>query len=535
MAEYKIYDEMKKIMLPLAFLSFTGLFAQSKPQQQPNILFILADDLGWSDLQCTGSRYYESPHIDRIARQGVRFTQGYAACQVSSPSRASILTGKFAARHGITNWIGEASGEKWRETGRHSKLLPADYVHQLPASETTLPEVLRKNGYRTFFAGKWHLGGEGSLPEDHGFEINIGGFEGGSPPGGFFSPYKNPMLTDGPNGENLSIRLANETATFIETHTKRNPEQPFFAYLSFYAVHSPIQTTEKNWRYFSEKAVNTQPEDEAFLVDRTMPVRQVQDNPVYAGLIKQMDDAVGVVLEQLEKLGLDKNTIVIFTSDNGGVSSGDAFSTGNLPLRGGKGRQWEGGLRVPLLFRFPACENPGTTCDAPVTGADFFPTLLDMAGITLLPEQHQDGVSIKPLLEGKTIVPRSLYWHYPHYGNQGGEPSSIIRDGDWKLIHYYEDGRKELYNLRMDQSEMEPLNAQFPERVDFLSKKLTDWLTEVHVQYPVADPDYDPIKEAAYKKQQQIVLKQRLENQRKQMFKPDYKPNDDWWGSATID
>jgi len=525
---------MNRLILPLACLSVTGVYSQSKTQQQPNFLFILADDLGWGDLNCTGSTYYESPHIDRIARKGVNFTQGYAACSVSSPSRASIMTGKFAARHGITSWIGDPSGEEWRGTGRHSKLLPAEYLRALPSAETTLPEVLRENGYRTFIAGKWHLGGEDSTPEDHGFDINIGGYASGSPRGGYFSPYQNPKLTDGPKGENLSMRLAKETASFIETHTKSNKKQPFFVYLAFYAVHSPIETTEQNWRYFRDKAVKEEVADEGFIIDRTLPVRQYQDNPVYAGLLKQMDDAVGVVLNKLEELGLDKNTIIVFTSDNGGVSSGDAFATSNLPLRGGKGRQWEGGLRVPVLVQYPGCKNQGTNCDVPVTGADFYPTFLEMAGIPLIPEQHQDGVSIKPLLEGKNIAARPLYWHYPHYGNQGGEPSSIIREGDWKLIHYYEDRRNELYNLRMDVTETEPLNAQYPEKVDFLSKKLSVWLTEVNAVYPLADPDYDPVKEAAYKKQQQTVRKQQLEAQRKRMLSPDYKPNADWWGS-TID
>ena len=522
-------------ILPLACLSFTSIYAQSKVVQKPNIIFILADDLGWNDLSCTGSPYYESPNIDRIAQKGIRFTQAYAACQVSSPSRASILTGKFPARHGITDWIGAAAGETWRKQGRYSKLLPAEYVHQLPSSEITLPEILRENGYRTFFAGKWHLGGKGSYPEDHGFDINVGGFEAGSPPGGYFSPYNNPKLSDGPKGENLSMRLATETTSFIETHTKSKKKQPFFVYLSFYAVHAPIETTEKNWRYFREKAVKEKPEEEGFKVDRTLPVRQVQDNPVYAGLIKQMDDAIGVVLNKLEELGLDKNTIIIFTSDNGGVSSGDAFATCNLPLRGGKGRQWEGGLRVPAIIQYPECKKQGTTCNVPVIGTDFYPSLLDMVGLPLIPEQHRDGVSVKPLLEGKTIAPRCLYWHYPHYGNQGGEPSSIIRDGDWKLIHYYEDGRNELYNLRIDETESEPLNAQYPEKADLLGKKISVWLTEMKALYPIADPEYDPVKEAAYKRQQQTVRKHQLEMQRKQMLSSDYQPNNDWWGSATTD
>jgi len=526
---------MKRTSL-LVGLSLTALSSVAAREKQPNILFILADDLGWRDLSCTGSDYYESPNIDRIAHNGINFTQGYAACQVSSPSRASIMTGKFTARHGITNWIGEATGENWRRLGRHSKLLPAEYVRQLPLEDTTLPEALRQHGYKTFMAGKWHLGGEGSFPEDHGFDINIGGHEAGSPPGGYFTPYKNPKMEDGPKGENLSIRLATETASFIEEHTKRNKKQPFFAYLSFYAVHAPLETTEQNWRYFRDKAAGNGVAEEGFAVDRTLAVRQQQDNPVYAGLIRQMDDAVGLVLNKLEELGLDKNTIIVFTSDNGGVSSGDAYATSNLPLRGGKGRQWEGGFRVPLLMQYPGCKEPGSTCDVPVTGADFFPTFLEMAGLPLLPEQHVDGVSIRPLLlEGQTIVPRALYWHYPHYGNQGGEPSSVIRDGDWKLIHYYEDNRDELYNLRIDPTEMEPLNAQYPDKVDYLGKKLAVWLTDVDARFPVPDPQYNPEKEAAYKHQQQTQVKERLEKQRKEMLNSHYRPNADWWGSSTID
>ena len=237
---------MKFVTLSLLATALTvggNAAEQARSSKQPNILFILADDFGWRDLACTGSRYYESPNIDGIARNGVRFTQGYAACQVSSPSRASIMTGKFTARHGITNWIGEGSGEEWRKMGRHSKLLPAQYVWQLPKEDITLPEALKAHGYKTFMAGKWHLGGEGSYPEDHGFDINIGGHEAGGPyPGGYFAPYGNPKMKEGPDGENLSMRLAHETASFIETHTRRNKKQPFFAFLSFYAVHAPIET-----------------------------------------------------------------------------------------------------------------------------------------------------------------------------------------------------------------------------------------------------------------------------------------------------
>lgn len=525
---------MNKILFPLAscLLISNLTIAKEKPV---NVLFILADDYGRNDVGCYGSKFYETPNIDRLASMGTIFTNGYSACQVSSPSRASIMTGKFTVRHGITNWIGEYSGEDWRKMGRNSKLLPADYSWSLSKDELTLPEALRAAGYKTFIAGKWHLGGEGSTPEDHGFDVNVGGYEAGSPAGGYFSPYNNPKLKDGPVGENLSMRLANETNAFIENHVKENKKQPFFAYLSFYAVHGPIQTTESNWRYFRNKADSIGITSNGFKFDRTLPVRQKQDNPIYAGLIKQMDDAIGVVVEKLEKLGLLDNTIIIFTGDNGGVSSGDNYSTSCLPFRGGKGRQWEGGLRVPFIVKSPNGFGKGAVSDIPVIGTDFYPTILEYVGLPLHPEQHIDGVSLKPLIEGKSLLPRTLYWHYPHYGNQGGEPSSIIREGEWKLIHYYEDGHNELYNLSIDETESEPLNAQYPEKVSYLRKKLEVWLTETNARIPKADPEYNPQKESEYKLIQSTKTLKYLEQVRKKQLSKDFKPDNDWWGSSTID
>lgn len=291
-----------RVALPLGLMTLS-LHLHAREDEHPNVIFILADDYGWNDLSCMGSQYYETPNLDRLAKHGVKFTNAYAACQVSSPSRASIMTGKYTPRHGVTDWIGEKSGEDWRSMKRHSKLLPADYAWSLPADEYTLAECLRDNGYTTFIAGKWHLGDEGSWPEDHGFEINKGGWTAGSPSGGYFTPYKNPKLKDGPAGENLSMRLGNETVNFMRAHKKENKKKPFFAFLSFYAVHGPIQTTEENWAYFREKAEQLGIKENGFLVDRTLPVRQTQDNPVYAGLIKQMDDAIGVVLDAIEEIG----------------------------------------------------------------------------------------------------------------------------------------------------------------------------------------------------------------------------------------
>jgi arylsulfatase A-like enzyme len=358
-----------------------------------NFLFILADDLCVRDLSVEGSTYYESPNIDRIAQSGMRFTNGYAACQVCSPSRASIMTGKYTPRHGITDWIGAAEGFDWK---RNTKLLPAKYTWRLAHDDVTMAEALREAGYKTFFAGKWHLGGKGSWPEDHGFDINIAGWDKGSPMGGYFSPYKNPNIKNGPAGESLPIRLGRETARFIEQHK----DGKFLAYLSFYSVHGPIQTTRDKWAKYRSKAAANPHEGSRFMIDRTLPVRQVQDCPIYAGMIEAMDEAVGIVLDKLEELGLADNTVVIFTSDNGGVSSGDAFSSSNLPFRGGKGRQWEGGIREPYYIKAPGLTRPGSTCDTPVIGTDFYPTILEMAGLPLKPQQHVDGVSLVPLLKG---------------------------------------------------------------------------------------------------------------------------------------
>jgi arylsulfatase A-like enzyme len=489
-----------------------------------NFLFILADDLGARDLSVEGSAYYESPHIDRIANSGMRFTNGYANCQVCSPSRASIMTGKSAARHGITDWIGAAAGEKWN---RNTKLLPAEYKRRLPADDTTIAEALRAAGYRTFFAGKWHLGDKGSWPEDHGFEFNAGGWDVGSPKGGYFSPYVNPNLEDGPAGESLPIRLGEETARFIEQHK----DQKFFAYLSFYSVHGPIQTTPDLWAKYQKKAAANPHAGARFIIDRTLPVRQVQDNPIYAGMIESMDTAVGIVLAKLDQLGLTDNTVIIFTSDNGGVSSGDAYASCNLPFRGGKGRQWEGGLREPYYISVPGLTRTKSQCDVPVIGADFFPTILDLAGLPLLPQQHMDGVSLLPLLQGKSIGPRELIWHYPHYGNQGGEPCSIIRSGEWKLIHYWEDQRDELYNLARDEEEQNDCAPEQRKICQELRDRLDAYLAEVGAKKPVPNPRYNA--ELAVKQADQMRTKRlpALEKQHARFLDPDFAPDPTWWGS----
>ena len=520
---------MKKIFLFVLFLFAIASCRQEQKinENMPNVVFILVDDFGRFDTGYAGSKFYETPNIDKLATESTSFTNGYACSRVCSPSRASIMTGQFTARHGITDWIGAKSGKDWRIRKRYDKLLPADYEHNLPSKPVVLPEAFRKGGYQTFFAGKWHLGGDGSLPTDHGFDINKGGYHKGSPAGGYFYPYKNPYLKGGKPGENLSMRLADETVNFIA----ENRNKPFFAFLSFYAVHGPIQTTKEKRAKYREKAVALGVKEEGYEMEAVLPIRVVQDNPIYAGLVESMDAAVGRVLNQLKELGLDKNTIVVFTSDNGGVASGDSFSTSNLPLRGGKGYQWEGGIREPYLIKVPWMNTAGIENETPVTGADLYPTLLDLVGMPLEPNAHRDGKSLKPLLEGSKFKDRPIYWHYPHYGNQGGDPSSIIRLGKWKLIHYYEDGRNELYNVEKDINERNDLSEKLKDRVTIMHTMLKTYLKEVNAKFPSKDSLYSAVisekMRAANKTQKKIIL----ERYRKKMLKENFEPNKDWWGS----
>ena len=516
--------------ITVLFFLFLSTLSQTWGAKPFNVLFILVDDMGARDLSNEGSAFYESPNIDRIANEGMKFSRGYATCQVCSPSRASILTGKYPTNHGITTWIGDRAGDAWRGTNRSDSHLPPEYERNLRASEITLAEAMKKAGYKTFFAGKWHLGSKGSWPMDHGFEINKGGWDVGGPRGGFFSPYINPNLESGPKGESLTLRLGQETADFIEAHK----DKPFLAYLSFYTVHAPIQTTQKLWKKYRDKAerMGLTNEKERFLFDRRLNVRQVQDCPIYAGMIEQLDQSIGTVLKKLDEHGLDKSTIVCFTSDNGGVSSGDAYATSNLPLRGGKGRQWEGGIREPFYLKVPGVTTPGSKSNTPVNGIDWYPTLLDLCGIEILKKQKIDGVSLVPLLKGKTIQNRPLYWHYPHYGNQGGEPSSIIMEGDWKLIHYHEDGRDELYHLGKDIGEQNNLITKERKLAQQMRGKLNVWLKQTNAKFPKPDAEFDAAKRETRWKNIKTSGKERLEKQHGSFLAPNYEPNKDWWGSS---
>ena len=456
---------------------------------RPNIVFFLADDLGQRDIGAYGSTFYETPNLDRLARDGAKFTDAYAACPVCSPTRASILTGQWPQRTGITDYIGApVQPEKWQ---RNTRLLPAPYSDRLALDSPTLAEALKSAGYATFFAGKWHLGPEGWWPEDQGFDINMGGIDRGGPYGGkkYFSPYGNPRLTDGPDGEHLPDRLAMETAKFIEA----NKDRPFFAYYSFYDVHTPLMAREDLRKKYEEKRKRLALA-EKWGREGERDLRLSQDHVVYAAMVEAMDLAVGRVLAKLDELWLREKTLVIFTSDNGGLSTSEGWPTSNHPLRGGKGWMYEGGIREPLLVRWPGIVKPGSIITTPVSSPDFFPTLLDAVGSKPEPDQVLDGISLVPLLKGGAASERAIFWHYPHYGNQGGAPAAAVRRGDWKLIEWAEDNRAELFNVAQDPGEQTNLADQEPRRVAQLHAELSMWQKEVGAIIPSSNPRYDAAK-----------------------------------------
>lgn len=473
-------------------IGFTALFGTATfslpAATKPNIVFFLADDLGQRDLGAYGSTFYETPNLDRLAREGAKFTDAYAACPVCSPTRASILTGQWPQRTGITDYIGAAAPEKWN---RNTILRPAPYTDRLALDAPTLAKAMKSAGYATFFTGKWHLGPEGFWPENQGFDVNLGGIDRGGPYGGnkYFSPYGNPRLSDGPEGEHLPDRLAMETAKFIET----NKDRSFFAYFSFYSVHTPLMAREDLRKKYEAKRTRLGLV-EKWGREEPRDVRLVQEHAVYAGMVEAMDLAVGKVLAKLDELGLRENTMVIFTSDNGGLSTSEGWPTSNLPLRGGKGWLYEGGIREPLLVRWPGVVKPGSVVNAPVSSPDFFPTLLEAANVKPQPGQVLDGVSLMSLLKGGTLPERALFWHYPHYGNQGGAPGAAIRRGDWKLIEWQEDQRVELFNLANDLGEKQDLAVREPQRVAQLRDELHAWQKQIGAKFPTPNANYDPGK-----------------------------------------
>ncbi len=476
-------------------LALCGSASVAFPATRPNIVLFLADDLGQRDLGCYGSTFYETPNLDRMAREGARFTDAYAACPVCSPTRASILSGQWPQRTGITDYIGApATPEQWK---RNTKSLPAPYVDRLALGSPTIAKALKAAGYATFFAGKWHLGPEGWWPENQGFDINMGGIDRGGPYGGkrYFSPYGNPRLKDGPEGEHLPDRLAIETTKFIEA----NKDRSFFAFFSCYSVHTPLMAREDLRKKYEAKRERLGLA-ERWGREQERDVRLVQEHAVYAGMVEALDLAVGKVLAKLDELGLRENTLVVFTSDNGGLSTSEGWPTSNSPLRAGKGWIYEGGIREPLIVRWPAHVKPGIVVSTPVSSPDFFPTFLEAAGAgtpagggaSAHSGAVMDGRSLLPLLKGGSGPERSLFWHYPHYGNQGGAPAAAIRSGHWKLIEWFEDGRLELFNLMSDPGEQTDLASREPRVVERLRGELLAWQRQVGAKMPVPNPHYDP-------------------------------------------
>jgi len=468
------------LMLAVTGVSHAQKATAPATDERPlNIVLLLIDDLGWKDLGCYGSTYYETPRIDRLAAEGMRFTDAYAACCVCSPTRASILTGQYPARLMLTEWLpsGRWDPQKYQLKGGR-------FLSALPLEEVTLAEALRAAGYRTAMIGKWHLGGPSYyFPRQHGFDVNIAGNEHGAT-GGHFYPYQGNWLIpttklraqwrtlpDGVEGEYLTDRLTDEAVEFI----RESKDGPFFLYLSHYAVHTPIQAKADMTARYEGK-----------------PISGGQDNAAYAAMVESVDQSVGRVLDELDALDVADDTLVIFTSDNGGHGR----ITSHTPLRGNKGNYYEGGIRVPTIVKWPGRAAPGGVSHEPVISNDFYPTILECVGLPNRPQNHQDGLSLAPLLTASGGLDRdAIFWHYPHYVTNHPNPAtpmSVVRAGPWKLLHFYEDDRVELYNLDEDLGETHDQSAAMPEKASELRARLDRWRGEVGADPPRPNPQYVP-------------------------------------------
>ena len=480
-------DFLKTVSLGTAGITGLGTFfscSSLTKNKRPNFILINVDDLGWRDLGCFGSSYYETPYIDRLASQGMKFTNAYASCAVCSPTRASIMTGRYPARIGVTDWIhhldkkGKIAWEEGKNPtdytgGKKRQLLCPPNPYWMELDEVTIAEVLRSAGYITCHIGKWHLGYEAWFPDKQGFEINIGGGEIGQPPT-YFDPYylneqrpNIPALSTRKKGEYLTGRESDEAVKFLKEHT----DQPFFLNMCHYAVHTPLQAKkELIARYEGKEKTN-------------------QTNAIYAAMIESVDQAVGRIMTTMEELGLSNKTLLIFTSDNGGLQD---YATDNAPLRAGKGYPYEGGIRVPLIIHWPRLVEAGMVCDVPVTSVDFFPTICEAAGLKFPEDRIIDGESLLPLLKHKgSLKRRAIFWHFPHYRGKI-VPYSIIRKGDLKLIKRYEGKPFELFNLKEDLSEERDLSGRIPEKVKELDAELRAWLKDTNAKLPRKNPDYRP-------------------------------------------
>lgn len=477
---------MKKIRL-IVLLMLASLLAckpkvekSTKELGKPNVVFILVDDLGWKDVGCFGSDYYQTPNVDKLAGAGVSFSNGYSSCTVCSPTRASIMTGKYPARINCTDWI---EGHKMPFT----QLKVPNWTMYMDTTELTLAEAFQQNGYATAHIGKWHLG-EDSLywPENQGFEVNVGGWAKGAPnrnkklgSKGYFAPYGNPRLKDLPGDDYLTERLADEACQYIQQHQ----DEPFFLNFWLYNVHTPLQAEQEKIEKYKA------------LVDSA----KHQKNPVYAAMVEHMDDAVGRIIAQLEQSGVLENTIIVFSSDNGGLVGNKRWMvTNNYPLRHGKGNMYEGAVRVPNIIVAPGTTEGGTKSFIPMISMDFYPTLVELADlkVPLSIKNSWDGVSLVPILKGQKVNEReALFWHYPHYHTEGARPYSAVRKGDWKLIRFFEADTYELYNLKNDVSEENNRLAAEPEKAEELMALLFQWYKDVDAQFPSDNPNFNVNKQ----------------------------------------
>ncbi len=464
----------RRDFLKTCALGLGGLAAGCGPQRPPNVLFILVDDLGWADVNINRrSRLYDTPNIDRLAASGMRFSSAYAACPVCSPTRASIQTGKYPARLQLTNYI----------PGTHrlpySAVIPPPFQQQLPHAETTIAEALRPAGYAAGSIGKWHLGGDGFLPTDQGYDSNYAGTASGMPRSFFYPKWTENVPAEGKDGDFLPDRLTDRALEFLEA----NRSGPFFLYMAYYTVHIPIEAKQEDIARFEAKAA-----------EGLVPGKD-HHNPIYAAMIWNLDQNVGRMLDKLEELGIAEKTVVIFTSDNGGLQSPewkDEPVTSNLPLRNGKGHLYEGGIREPTIVRAPGLTEPGSVCDGAVISNDYFPTIMELTGAAQ--EGATDGVSLVPALRGEALPERDLFWHYPHYSNQLGRPGGAVRRGDWKFIEFYDDGSRELYDLSQDIGESDNLIERRAELAAELARALDRWRQAVGAVSPKPNPDFDPQK-----------------------------------------
>ena len=521
---------MKNLVKYVLVIVFSIIsFSCTKQKNQFNIVFFLVDDLGWTDVGCYGSSFYETPNIDRLAEEGVRFTNAYAACHVCSPTRASIITGKYPASINLTDWL------PGRRDFPFQKLLNVKINQHLPYYIPTLPEILKENGYQTAIFGKWHLGEDSASTSRQGFDFHLPDWNRGWPKNGYHFPYGMKGLEDGNPGEYLTDRMTNEAIKYIE----QNKDRPFFLYLSHFAVHDPIEgrpdLVEKYQRKLaamnpsegdpfilegkpgienpvSHRELNQLLNDKAYsgfkvFPNQTVKIKQHQDNIQFAAMVESMDESMGRVLDKLEELKLEDNTIIIFYSDNGGMSAANffdpnrvipeeeldrAFSTSNLPLRGAKGWLYEGGIRVPLIIKWPGKGLKKANCDVPVTSPDFFPTILDMVGINS-ESIASDGLSIAPLVMGEEELNReAIFWHFPHYSNHGMQSAGgAVRSGDYKLLEYFDTGKMQLFDLKDDIEEQNDLSMTEPEKVNELKNLLYDWRESIGARMMEENPNYD--------------------------------------------